>query len=103
MNHRMIRYIISMFLRAEAAFMVLPIFVCLYYKDFDEILPFVCSIAVTLAAALLLGIKKPENDAVFAREIFDDEGNFLEVSNEYLVDVETFKQVLDIYFSNSHK
>ena len=66
MNHRMIRYIISMFLRAEAAFMVLPIFVCLYYKDFDEILPFVCSIAMTLAAALLLGIKKPENDAVFA-------------------------------------
>ena len=70
MNHRMIRYIISMFLRAEAAFMVLPIFVCLYYKDFDEILPFVFSIALTLAAALLLGIKKPENDAVFARESF---------------------------------
>lgn len=39
-----------------------------------------------------------ENNAVFKKEIFDDEGNFLEASNEFLVDVETFKQILNIYF-----
>lgn len=70
MNHRMIRYIISMFLRAEAAFMALPIFVCLCFGDYDDILPFIYSIALTFSAAVLLGMKKPENDVIFARESF---------------------------------
>ncbi len=70
MNHRMIRYIISMFLRAEAAFMVLPIFVCLCFRDYHDIMPFVYSIGLTLLAAVVLGIKKPKNDVVFARESF---------------------------------
>lgn len=70
MNHRMIRYIISMFLRAEAAFMVLPIFICLCFRDYRDIMPFVCSIGLTLLAAVVLGIKKPKNDVVFARESF---------------------------------
>ena len=70
MNHRMIRYIISMFLRAEAAFMALPIFVCLCFRDYNDIMPFVYSIGFTLLAAVILGIRKPENDVVFARESF---------------------------------
>ena len=70
MNHRMIRYIISMFLRAEAAFMVLPIFLCLCFRDYHDIMPFVYSIGLTLLAAVVLGIKKPKNDVVFARESF---------------------------------
>ncbi len=70
MNHRMIRYIISMFLRAEAAFMVLPIFLCLCFRDYHDIMPFVYSIGLTLLAAMVLGIKKPKNDVVFARESF---------------------------------
>ncbi len=70
MNHRMIRYIISMFLRAEAAFMVLPVFVCFCFGDYHDIMPFVCSIVLTLLAAVMLGVRKPENDVVFARESF---------------------------------
>lgn len=70
MNHRMIRYIIGMFLRAEAAFMALPVFVCLCFGDFHDIPPFLYSIGLTLLAAVLLGVKKPENDVVFARESF---------------------------------
>ena len=59
-----------MFLRAEAAFMVLPIFVCLCFRDYHDIMPFVYSIGLTLLAAVVLGIKKPKNDVVFARESF---------------------------------
>ena len=70
MNHRMIRYIIGMFLRAEAAFLVLPIVICLFSGDFEDIPPFLYSIGLTLLAAVLLGVKKPENDVVFARESF---------------------------------
>ena len=59
-----------MFLRAEAAFMVLPIFLCLCFRDYHDIMPFVYSIGLTLLAAVVLGIKKPKNDVVFARESF---------------------------------
>ena len=50
--------------------MVLPIFVCLCFRDYHDIMPFVYSIGLTLLAAVILGIKKPKNDVVFARESF---------------------------------
>lgn len=50
--------------------MVLPIFLCLCFKDYHDIMPFVYSIGLTLLAAVVLGIKKPKNDVVFARESF---------------------------------
>lgn len=50
--------------------MVLPIFICLCFRDYRDIMPFVCSIGLTLLAAVVLGIKKPKNDVVFARESF---------------------------------
>lgn len=50
--------------------MVLPIFLCLCFRDYHDIMPFVYSIGLTLLAAVALGIKKPKNDVVFARESF---------------------------------
>ena len=50
--------------------MVLPIFVCLCFRDYHDVMPFVYSIGLTLLAAVVLGIKKPKNDVVFARESF---------------------------------
>ena len=50
--------------------MVLPIFLCLCFRDYHDIMPFVYSIGLTLLAAAVLGIKKPKNDVVFARESF---------------------------------
>ena len=70
MNHKMIRYIVGMFLRVEAAFLALPIVICLLSGDFEDIPPFLLSIALTLITALLFGIKKPENDVIFSRESF---------------------------------
>lgn len=50
--------------------MVLPIFLCLCFRDYHDIMPFVYSIGLTLLAAVVLGIKKPKDDVVFARESF---------------------------------
>ena len=50
--------------------MVLPIFLCLCFRDYHDIMPFIYSIGLTLLAAVVLGIKKPKNDVVFARESF---------------------------------
>jgi len=69
MNYKMIRYILSVFLRAEAALMLLPLFVSLVYGG-EGAVWFLTSIAITLAASLLLGVKKPENDTIFAKESF---------------------------------
>jgi len=69
MNYKMIRYILSVFLRAEAALMLLPLLVCLIYGG-ESAVWFLASIAIALTASLLLGIKKPENDTIFAKEGF---------------------------------
>ena len=41
MNYKMIRYIIGMILMAESAFMVLPMLVSVFYKEYDVLMPFV--------------------------------------------------------------
>lgn len=70
MNYKMIRYIIGMILIAESAFMVLPMLVSVFYKEYDVLMPFVYSILTALAAGILFGLKKPKNDLVFARESY---------------------------------
>ena len=70
MNYKMIRYIIGMILMAESAFMVLPMLVSVFYKEYDVLMPFVYSILAALAAGVLFGLKKPKNDLVFAKESY---------------------------------
>ena len=70
MNYKMIRYIIGMILMAESAFMVLPMLVSVFYKEYDVLMPFVYSIFAALAAGVLFGLKKPKNDLVFAKESY---------------------------------
>ena len=70
MNYKMIRYIIGMILMAESAFMVLPMLVSVFYKEYDVLMPFVYSILAAFAASLVFGLKKPKNDLVFARESY---------------------------------
>ena len=70
MNYKKIRYIIGMILIAESAFMVLPMLVSVFYKEYDVLMPFVYSILAALAAGILFGLKKPKNDLVFARESY---------------------------------
>ncbi|MBR3610769.1 MAG: TrkH family potassium uptake protein [Oscillospiraceae bacterium] len=70
MNYKMIRYIIGMILMAESGFMVLPMAVSLFYKEFDILMPFVYSIMLTFCVAAMFGLKKPKNDLVFARESY---------------------------------
>jgi len=66
----MIRYIIGMILMAESAFMVLPMLVSVFYKEYDVLMPFVYSIFAAFATSLVFGLKKPKNDLVFARESY---------------------------------
>ncbi|MBR3962953.1 MAG: TrkH family potassium uptake protein [Oscillospiraceae bacterium] len=70
MNYKMIRYIIGMILMAESAFMVLPMLVSVFYGEYEVLMPFVYSIAVTFCVAAMFGFKKPKNDLVFARESY---------------------------------
>ncbi|MBR2640673.1 MAG: TrkH family potassium uptake protein, partial [Oscillospiraceae bacterium] len=70
MNYKMIRYIIGMILMAESAFMVLPMLVSVFYGEYEVLMPFVYSIAVTFCVAAFFGLKKPKNDLVFARESY---------------------------------
>ena len=66
----MIRYIIGMILMAESAFMVLPMIVSVFYKEYGVLLPFVYSILSAFITSLIFGLKKPKNDLVFARESY---------------------------------
>ncbi len=70
MNYKMIRYIIGVILATESAFMLLPMLVSAGYNEQDIIYPFAQSIILTFAASLLLGLKKPKNDLVFAKESY---------------------------------
>ena len=70
MNYKMIRYIVAMILGSETVFMVLPLLVCLLYGEYSTALSFFYSMAASGAAALIFGIKKPENDMIFSKESF---------------------------------
>lgn len=59
-----------MILMAESAFMVLPMLVSVFYGEYEVLMPFVYSIAVTFCVAAFFGLKKPKNDLVFARESY---------------------------------
>jgi len=70
MNHKMISYILGMILAAEAAFMILPLLVCIIYGEFDVIPSFLVAIFIIVVAIFIFGIEKPENDKIFAKEGF---------------------------------
>ncbi len=50
--------------------MLLPLFVSFVFGGGESAGWFLASIAITLAARLVLGVKKPENDTIFAKESF---------------------------------
>lgn len=69
MNYRMIGYTLSRILLVEAALLVLPLAVALYFGEATAP-AFVLTMGGLGVAALLLGVKKPENTDIFAREGF---------------------------------
>ncbi len=69
MNIRMIGYTIGVVLLCMAALMVLPLIVSFVYDGTDTS-AFVASIAITAAVGFLLGLMKPKNTRIFAREGF---------------------------------
>lgn len=70
MNIKMVKYILSMILCAECVFMLFPILVAVSYGEFTVIPSFAVAMALAAATALVLGIKKPENDKIFSKESF---------------------------------
>lgn len=69
MNKQMIKYILSVILRTEAALMLLPAIVAVIYKE-SSVWSFVIAAVITVVASFVLARKKPDNDVIFAREGF---------------------------------
>lgn len=93
MNYKMIRYILSMILSAEAGFMLLPILICILYGEYNIIPSFLYTILVIIVSVVLLGFRKPKDDKVFSRE------GFISVSLGWLF-ISLFG-ALPFYFSGS--
>ena len=69
MNRRMIAYVLGRILIAEGLLMLPCVAVGLIYAE-HAVLAFLPPIALALAAGLLLGLKKPQNTAIYARDGF---------------------------------
>ena len=70
MNYRMTFFFVGQILKAEGAFMTLPIIVGLIYHEPHVWLSFGVPLLCQLAAGFALTLKKPKNNAVFSREGF---------------------------------
>ncbi|MBQ8297238.1 MAG: TrkH family potassium uptake protein [Ruminococcus sp.] len=70
MNYRMILFIIGQIMKAEGAFMALPIIVGLIYGESHVWVSFGIPMVCQLAASFALTLKKPKNNAVFSSEGF---------------------------------
>lgn len=71
MNRRMIFYMLGQILSLEAALMVFPLAVSLIYREFNSAVPFIISIALSLAVGTVLKlICRSENHTIYAREGF---------------------------------
>lgn len=68
MNYRMIGYLLGVILMIEAALMILPLSVSLYYGE--AIYPFIITILISLAISLPLAIFKPKDTRIYAKEGF---------------------------------
>ena len=70
MNRRMILYMVGTVIKLEAALMLLPAVVCLFYKE-SNVLYFAYSIIIALASGFAMTvIAKPGNKVIYAREGF---------------------------------
>ena len=69
MNYRMIGHILSRILTVEAALLLLPLLVTLLYGE-TAVMAFCLTIVLLLAAALPLGVKRPADATIYAREGF---------------------------------
>ena len=70
MNYRMTFFIVGQIMKAEGAFMLLPIIVGIIYGEHHIWTSFGIPFIIQMTAALALTIKKPKNNAVFSREGF---------------------------------
>ena len=70
MNYKMIRYTLGFILAFEAAFMIVPLFTALIFKEFFEFWMFLISAAICLSIGRLLIWKKPKNTTLYAKEGF---------------------------------
>lgn len=68
MNYRMIRYLLSIILIIEAAFMALPLMISLIYGE--NIFPFVSTIGLILLVALPFAMFKPKHTQIYAKDGF---------------------------------
>ena len=69
MNIKMIRYILSVILRLEAAFLLLPALTGLIYREREWTAYFGAAV-LCLAAGFLMSRKKPEDTTFFTKEGF---------------------------------
>lgn len=66
MNFRMIGYIMGRILLVEAVLMLLPLMAAVVYRE--SLFPFLIPMALLACLGLLLGAKKPKQNALYARE-----------------------------------
>ena len=69
MNYSMIRFILSWTLRFAGVFMLLPCVVALYYRESEGLAYLITGLCIILVG-FLMGIKKAENKAFYAKEGF---------------------------------
>ncbi|MBE6600502.1 MAG: TrkH family potassium uptake protein [Ruminococcaceae bacterium] len=68
MNYRMIGYLLGIVLLIEAGLMLIPATVSLIYGE--ATMPFLATVAILLAIAIPLTVKKPKNTRIYARDGF---------------------------------
>ena len=70
MNITMVLYIVGWILQIEAAFMLLPTVVGLFYQEFNASIAFLITAAFSFALGLLIKLKKPKTHDLYTREGF---------------------------------
>lgn len=68
MNRRMITYLLGIMLLIEAALMIFPLIVAICYKE--SVVPFLLTMAIAVAVAILPVIFKPKNRRIYAKDGF---------------------------------
>ena len=66
MNHRMIGFVIGRILMTEAALLLLPMLVAVIYGE--SAIPFLLPFFLLTVCGLILGVKKPQRTALYARD-----------------------------------
>ena len=69
MNLKMVLYVLSFIMRLEAALLVLPLFVLIYYGE-NIIFSFVITIILLLVFSYIISLKKPKNHVIYAKDGF---------------------------------